>query len=122
MFIVASDLDEAQRERLTSTLSLRNITVNACTLDAVQTVFVEWFCTPRSLMENSCLRVSGYGSSASKTFIVEDYPEDEFGLWAIDEATGEGYFLMMFLDMDGTTTSMLGSPESFRIVMLKTKR
>ena len=99
MFIVASDLDEAQRERLTSTLSLRNITVNACTLDAVQTVFVELFCTPRSLMENSCLRVSGYGSSASKTFIVADYPEDEYGLWAIDEATGEGYFLMMFLDM-----------------------
>ena len=99
MFIVASDLDEAQRERLTSTLSLRNITVNACTLDAVQTVLLEWFCTPISLMENSCLRVSGYGSSASKTFIVADYPEDEYGLWAIDEATGEGFFLMMFLDM-----------------------
>ena len=52
IFIVASDLDEAQRERVTCSLSLRNITVIAYTLDAVETVFVELFCTPRSSMEN----------------------------------------------------------------------
>ena len=92
MFIVASDLDEAQRERFTSSLSLRNMTVTAYSLDSVQVVFVELFCTPRSSMENSSLRVSGYGSSASKTFIVAEYPEDEYGLRAIDESTGEGYF------------------------------
>ena len=41
MFIVASDLSEAQRERLSSFLSLRNMTVTAYTLDSVQLVFVE---------------------------------------------------------------------------------
>ena len=92
MFIVGSDLNEARRERLTSSLSLRNITVTAYTLDTVQTVFVELFCTPKSSIGNPSLRVSGHGSSASKTFIVENYAEDEYGLWAIDEATGEqGY-------------------------------
>ena len=40
MFIVASDLSEAQRERLSSFLSLRNMTVTACTLDSVQLVFL----------------------------------------------------------------------------------
>ena len=43
-------------------------------------------------MENLSLRVNGHGGSASRTFIVETYAEDEFGHWAIDEVTGEqGY-------------------------------
>ena len=92
MFIVASDVNEAQRERFTSSLSLRNMTVTAYTLDSFQAVFVELFCSPKISMESPSLRSSGQGSSASKTFIVEDYPEDEYGLWAIDESTGEGCF------------------------------
>ena len=55
MFIVASDLSEAQRERLTSSLSLKGVNVAACTFDAVWTVFVELFGTPRSSMENPSL-------------------------------------------------------------------
>ena len=89
MFIVGSDLDEAQRERLTSSLSLRNITVTAYTLGTVQPVFVELFCGPKSSMENPSLRVRSSGSNTSRTFIAENYPEDEYGLWAIDELTGE---------------------------------
>ena len=42
MFIVASDLNEAQRERVTSSLCLRWMTITACTLDAVQRVFVDY--------------------------------------------------------------------------------
>ena len=63
-----------------------NVTVY--TLEAVKTVFVELFCT----MENPSLRVNGQGGSTSRTFIVENYAEDEYGQWAIDEVTGEqGY-------------------------------
>ena len=83
------NLDEVQRERLTSSLSLRKMTVTAYTLDTVQTVFVELFCTPKSSMVNPSLRVIGHGSSASRTFTADNCPEDEYGLWAIDEATGE---------------------------------
>ena len=89
MFIVVSDLSETQRERLTSSLSLQRRNVTVYTLDAVKTVFVELFCTPKSSMENPSLRVSGHVSSMNRTFIVEDYAQDEFGQWATDEVTGE---------------------------------
>ena len=92
MFIAASDLSEAQRERLTSSLSLWGLEVTAYTFEAVTTVFVELVCTPKSSMENPSLRVNKHGSHTSRTFIVEDFIEDEFGQWATDEVTGEqGY-------------------------------
>ena len=40
MFIVASDLSEAQRERLTSSISLQGADVTACTYEGVRAVFV----------------------------------------------------------------------------------
>ena len=67
-----------------------NVTVN--TLEAVKTVFLGWLCTPKSSMENPSLRVNGHGGSTNRTFIAEDYAEDEFGQWAMDEVTGkQGY-------------------------------
>ena len=61
--IVASDLSESQRERLTSFLSLKGMNVTVYTFEAVNTVFVELFCTPKSSMANPALRVSGHGGS-----------------------------------------------------------
>ena len=89
MFTVVSNLSEAQRERLTSSLSVQGMNVTVCTFEAVRTVFVELFCTPKSSMENSSLHVSGHGSSMNRTFIVEDCAEDDFGQWGTDEVTGE---------------------------------
>ena len=43
-------------------------------------------------MENPSLRVTGHVSTMNRTFIAEDYAEDDFGQWAKDEVTGEqGY-------------------------------
>ena len=43
-------------------------------------------------MENPTLRVNKHSGSTSRTFIVEDSTEDEFGQWATDEVTVEqGY-------------------------------
>ena len=43
-------------------------------------------------MENPSLRVSGHASSMNRTFIVEEYAEDDFGQGAKDEVIGEqGY-------------------------------
>ena len=61
MFIVAGDLDEAQRGRLTSSLSLRNMNITDCTLDAVQTVFVELLCTDTAAVQTE--------PSSSKTIL-----------------------------------------------------
>ena len=49
MFIVASDLHEAQRETHKFTFSPEYGGHCFYTLDAVQTVFVELFCTPKEL-------------------------------------------------------------------------
>ena len=63
----------------------------AYTLESVRTVFVELFCTSKRSMENPLLRVSGH-VGMNRTFIVEDFAEDDFGQWATDEVTGEqGY-------------------------------
>ena len=103
MFIVVNDLSEAQRERLASSLSLQGMNVAAYTFEAVGTVFVELFCTPKSSMENHSLRVRGYGSSMNRTFIVENGAEDDVGQWATDEVTGEQSYIddekSCFLDM-----------------------
>ena len=81
MFTVASDLSEAQRERLTSSLSPQGVNVTAYTLEAVRIVFLELFCTP-----------NGHGGSTNRTFIVDNFSEDEFGQWTTDEVIGEqGY-------------------------------
>ena len=91
-FIVASDLSEALRERLASALSLRTLEITACTLETARTMFAELFCTPKNLMENPSLRVSGNVNSTHRSFNVEDHAEDECGQWTKDEVTAErGY-------------------------------
>ena len=92
MCIDASDLSEAQRNRLTSSLSLLGMNVLAYTFEAVRTVFLELFCTPKSSTENPSLHVSEHGGSLNRTFVAEDCSEDDFGQWATDEITPEqGY-------------------------------
>ena len=79
MFIVASDVIEAQRERLTSSLSLKGMNTTTSTFQALRTTFLVLFCTPKSSMENPSLRVSGLVSSMNRMCIVDDYAEDDFG-------------------------------------------
>ena len=68
------------------------MSVTALSFEAVRTEFVELFTTPKSSMEKLSLHVSGHVSSMNRTFIVEDYTEDDPGQWAKDEVTGkQGY-------------------------------
>ena len=67
------------RERLASYLALKGMNITVYTFEAVRTVFVELFCTPKRSMENPSVRVSGHVSNMNRTFIVEDYAEDDFG-------------------------------------------
>ena len=83
MFFVVSDLSEAQRERLTSSLSPQGMNVAAYTFEALRTVFVELFCTPKS--------------SDGESFTARERTRHRgrlccrqlFGQWATDEVTGE---------------------------------
>ena len=44
--------------------SLKGVTVTAYTCEAVRTIFVELFCTPKSSLENPSLRVNRYSDPA----------------------------------------------------------
>ena len=54
---------------------------------------MDLLCTPTSSMENPSLRVSGHGGSTSRTFVVEDYTEDQYGQWALYEGTREQSYI-----------------------------
>ena len=110
MTFVASDLTESQRETLTSSFALRRMNVTAYTFESVRTVFVQLLCTPKSLMEKPSLRVSRHVSSLNRTFIVEDYAEDDFGQWATDEVSKATLMMKDHAFGHGTTKSMPGSP------------
>ena len=88
MFTVAGDPREAQRETRKFPFSLEygyHCLYSRCSANSL----CETALYAKSSMENPSLRVSGHGGSTNRTFIVEDDPEDEYGQWASDEATGE---------------------------------
>ena len=44
-----ADLNEVMRERMSSTLAMRGISIEAYTFDIIREVFLELFCNPKSL-------------------------------------------------------------------------
>ena len=87
MFIVASDLTEAQRETYKFPFSWKN-ECHCFYLWSIEDNIFGIICTPKGSKENPSLRVSGHVSSMNRTFIVEDFAEDDFRQWAKDEVTG----------------------------------
>jgi hypothetical protein len=53
---VLADLNEQQRERMTSTMALRGARIDAYTYESVRDIFIELLCAPRSSLENPSLR------------------------------------------------------------------
>ena len=112
IFIVISDLSEAQRERLQSTLSLKSLRVEDYTFEPVRDAFVELFCAPRSSLDNPSLRassqgqnpssrVSGQGQRGQRSFcVLEDgILEGTTGYWVQDNETLEEGFIGEFEDI-----------------------
>ena len=78
-------------------------------------------------MEYPSLRVRGHVSSINRTFIVEDYAEDNIGQWAKDEVTGEQGCIDDERSRDhvsghGTTLSVPGSPDHSRAARRKEEK
>ena len=99
VFIVVSDLSEAQRERLQSTLSLRGIRIEDYDFSIVKDVFLELFCAPKSSLDNPSLRVSGQGTHQRSFCVLEDGTlEGTSGYWVQDDETGQEGFVGEFED------------------------
>ena len=92
-----ADLNEQQRERMSSTLALRGFNIQGYTYQMVRDVFMELFCAPKSSLDNPNLR----SSPMSRSFCVMDEGDMDgtAGYWVEDDETGEVGFLPEFDDI-----------------------
>ena len=84
-FIIQSELSDQQRERLTSALSLRNISLENYSYEMLKTHYHELFITTRTSIQDPSIRPQG-GNRSNTFFILEqgEY-EGEEGFWVEDE-------------------------------------
>ena len=92
IFLVLADLSEVQRERITSTLTLRGLRVEEYTFRTLREAFIELFCAPRTSIENPNLRQPMTGG---RSFLVIDTGDCEgtAGYWVEEDETGDVGFL-----------------------------
>ena len=90
-FIVQSELSDQQRERLTSALSLRNISRENYSYEMLKTHYHELFITTRTSIQDPSIRPQG-GNRSNTFFIIEQGEYDgEEGFWVEDEEGLEGF-------------------------------
>ena len=90
-FIIQSELSDQQRERLTSAMSLRNISLENYSYEMLKTHYQELFITTRTSIQDPSIRPQG-GSRSNTFFIIEqgEY-EGKEGFWVEDEEGLEGF-------------------------------
>ena len=106
VFLVQADLNEIQRERFVTSMSLRQIEMNQYMYLQVKQLFIELFCTTRTGIADPTIR-----HSKRSTFLVseEGECEGEQGYWAVEEETGEEGFVSLFSEDDFWVLSAKGS-------------
>ena len=93
IFLANSDLNEQQRERLTSHLALRGIMMRDYSIKIVQESFRTLFCSTRTGIGNPQVRPSGLTHRRNFYLFEAGEFEGEEGYWAEDEDTNEEGFL-----------------------------
>ena len=114
MFIVSSDLSEAQKREIHKFPFPLENNVPAYTFEVVRTVFVEFLCKRKISMKSPSLRVTGHGGSNEQNLHrVEECSENDLAQWATDEITGEQGNIVMRNHAFGhwTTMTMPGSQD-----------
>ena len=86
VFLVQADLDEIQRERFVTSMSLRQIEMNQYTYLQVKQLFMELFCTTRTGIADPTIR-----HTKRSTFLVSEEGEcdGEQGYWVVEEETAQ---------------------------------
>ena len=89
--ITQSELSDQQRERLTSAMSLRNISLENYSYEMLKTHYHELFITTRTSIQDPSIRPQG-GNRSNTFFIIEQGEYDgEEGFWVEDEEGLEGF-------------------------------
>ena len=90
-FIIQSELSDQQRKRLTSAMSLRNISLEHYSYQMLKTHYHELFITTRTSIQDPSIRPQG-GNRSNTFFILEQGEhEGEEGFWVEDEDGLEGF-------------------------------
>lgn len=95
IFLVQADLNEAQRERFVSSMSLRQIEMPGYIYLAVKQLFLELFCVTRTSIADPQIR-----QGRKSAFLVQEEGllEGEEGFWVTEEETGEEGFVSLFAE------------------------
>ena len=101
VFLVQAGLNEIQRERFVTSMSLRQIDMAQYTYLQVKQLFMEQFCTTRTGIADPTIR-----HVKRSTFLVaeEGECEGEQGYWVVEEETGEEGFDFWVLGAKGSYT------------------
>jgi hypothetical protein len=97
IFIVLADLNETQRERLTTHLSLRGLQVPQYRFGVIREAMIELFCAPRSSLEWPGYRTTTVGVR-SFCVLEEGTMDDVDGFWVEDNETQDLGFLCAIED------------------------
>ena len=90
-FIIQSELSDQQRERLTSAMSLRNISLENYSYEMLKTHYHELFITTRTSIQDPSIRPKGNNRSNTFFIIEQGEYEGEEGFWVEDEEGLEGF-------------------------------
>ena len=112
VFLVQADLNEIQRERFVTSMSLRQIEMNQYTYLQVKQLFMELFCTTRTGIADPTIR-----HTKRSTFLVSEEGEcdGEQGYWVVEEETGEEGFVSLFSEDDFWVLSAKGGYRKKRV-------
>ena len=120
LIVVLSELNENQRERFTTTMSMRNIDITHYNFLNVRSYFIELFCHAKTSLDNPNFRPSGGGRSFC--ILEEGWFENEEGYWVEDDDTQECGFLSTFEDVFWTCDDMTYAWTAHRFKGRKVRR
>ena len=95
VFLVQADLNENQRERFVTSMSLRQIDMAQYTYLQVKQLFMELFCTTRTGIADPTIR----HVKRSTFLVIEEGENDgETGYWVAEEETGDEGFVSLYIE------------------------
>ena len=106
VFLVQADLNEVQRERFVTSMSLRQVDMAQYTYLQVKQLFMELFCSTRTGIADPTIR-----HTKRSTFLVTEEGEcdGELGYWVLEEETGEEGFVSLYAEDDFWVLGAKGS-------------
>ena len=119
VFLVQADLNENQRERFVTSMSLRQIDMAQYTYLQVKQLFMELFCTTRTGIADPTIR-----HVKRSTFLVieEGEYDGETGYWVAEEETGDEGFVSLYIEDEFWVLSAKGGYNKRRVFSRRFKQ